>query len=171
MGALDRKGWILFGGTVAMVVIFGASLVIFPQTGVVTYCTAGFETCITNSRSSPWRVLDKPCPAGQSLRFTRPAVFVEVSRCYSLAVQGFSAPLTVRKDTQAMDDEPTTLTFADWVIFEADRIVGMGLRAPQEHRADYMRVQIQVALRRVADHGRAGLSDEDPLLEPWKTST
>jgi hypothetical protein len=96
MGPLDHKGWIIFGGTVATVVVFGVGVsgVMFPQTGV-TYCTAGLETCITQSRSSPWRVLEKPCPAGQSLRFTRPAVFVWASRCHSIVVPGYSAPLDV----------------------------------------------------------------------------
>jgi hypothetical protein len=69
-----------------------------------------------------------------------------------------------------MDDKRTTLTFADWVTFEADRIVGLGFRAPPEHRADYVRVQIQAALGRAVAHGRAGLSDDDPLFEPWKAS-
>lgn len=94
MGALDRKGWIVFGGTVAMVILFGVSAVMFPQGGV-TYCTAGFETCITSSRGSSWHVVKPPCPAGQSLRFTRPVVFVGVSRCHAILVPGFSAPLDV----------------------------------------------------------------------------
>ena len=53
-------------------------------------------------------------------------------------------------------------TFAEWIDFEAVRIVRMGLLAPQEHQADYMRVQIRVALRKAVAHGRDGLSDEHP---------
>ena len=94
MGALHHKGWIIFGGTVALVVAFGLMPVVFPMTGV-TYCTAAFEICIAQSRSSPWRVVETPCPAGHSLQFVRPVVLVGVSRCHSIAVQGFSAPLDV----------------------------------------------------------------------------
>jgi hypothetical protein len=68
-----------------------------------------------------------------------------------------------------MDEKPTT--FAEWIIFEADRIVGMGLRVPEEHQADYMRVQIQAALRKAVTHGRDGLSDEDPPRAVRKAST
>ncbi len=54
------------------------------------------------------------------------------------------------------------MTFAEWINFEADRIVSMGLRVPHEHQADYMRVQIVAALRKALAHGRDGLSDDDP---------
>lgn len=39
-----------------------------------------------------------------------------------------------------MSEKP--LTFSEWINFEADRIVSMGCTSPQEHQADYMRVQI-----------------------------
>ena len=90
----NGAGWIIFGGTVAMLLMFAASGVMLPITNV-TYCTAGFDTCITRSRSQPWHVLETPCPAGQSLRFVRPVVFVGVSRCHSIRVSAFSAPLSV----------------------------------------------------------------------------
>jgi len=54
------------------------------------------------------------------------------------------------------------LIFSEWIKFEAARIVGMGLKAPQEHQADYMIVQIEAALRKATLHGRDGLSDQDP---------
>ena len=54
------------------------------------------------------------------------------------------------------------MTFTEWINFEADRIVSMGLRLPQEHQADYMRIQIVGALRKALAHGRDGLSDDDP---------
>lgn len=65
----------------------------------------------------------------------------------------------------AMDD--TSLTFSEWISFEAERIVRMGLAAPVEHRADYMRVQIEAALRKASDHFRDGLTDEDPPRSTW----
>jgi hypothetical protein len=53
------------------------------------------------------------------------------------------------------------MTFADWIDFEATRIVSMGLRLPEEHRADYIKVQIQAALKKAFDHGRDGLTETD----------
>jgi len=54
------------------------------------------------------------------------------------------------------------LTFAQWLSFEANRIVEVGLLAPEDFRADYMRVQIEAALRKAAAHYRDGLGPEDP---------
>jgi hypothetical protein len=67
-----------------------------------------------------------------------------------------------------MDEKP--MSFAEWINFEADRIVQMGLLAPQEHQADYMRIQIRAALRKAVAHGRDGLSDKDPPRAIWKIS-
>jgi hypothetical protein len=53
------------------------------------------------------------------------------------------------------------MTFADWIDFEATRIVSMGLRLPEEHRADYIKVQIQAALKKAFGHGRDGLTETD----------
>ncbi len=52
-------------------------------------------------------------------------------------------------------------TFAEWIPFEADRIVRMGLSAAAEHQADYMRVQIEAALKKSFAHGRDQLSVDD----------
>jgi hypothetical protein len=64
-----------------------------------------------------------------------------------------------------MNEKP--MSFAQWITFEAERIVRMGLLAPQEHQADYMRIQIQIALRKALAHGRDGLSDDDPPRAIW----
>jgi len=53
------------------------------------------------------------------------------------------------------------MTFADWIDFEATRIVNMGLRLPEEDRADYIKVQIQAALKKAFGHGRDGLTETD----------
>ena len=53
------------------------------------------------------------------------------------------------------------MTFADWIDFEATRIVSMGLRLQEEHRADYIKVQIQAALKKAFGHGRDGLTETD----------
>jgi len=59
------------------------------------------------------------------------------------------------------------LTFAEWIPFEAERIVRMGLLAPEEHRASYMRIQIEAALAKAAAHFRDGLTNADPPRTIW----
>jgi hypothetical protein len=54
------------------------------------------------------------------------------------------------------------MTFAEWIDFETDRIVHMGALVSEEHRTDYMRAQIQGALKKAYAHGRDGLSERDP---------
>jgi len=53
------------------------------------------------------------------------------------------------------------MNFSEWIEFEARRIVSMGLALPQEHRADYMRIQIEGALHKAFAHGRDGLTETD----------
>jgi hypothetical protein len=48
------------------------------------------------------------------------------------------------------------MTFAEWINFEAERIVHMGALVAEENRADYMVVQIQAALKKAYAHGRDG---------------
>jgi hypothetical protein len=94
MSSLDRQGWIVFGASIALVLLLGVMSVLFPQQGVI-YCTEGFGTCTINrSRSDPWRVLVTPCPAGQLLRFVSLGG-MQIRRCHSILVSGFSAPLSV----------------------------------------------------------------------------
>jgi hypothetical protein len=54
------------------------------------------------------------------------------------------------------------MDFSDWIKFEAERIIRMGSLTSEEHRADYMRVQIEAALRKAFAHGRDGLTETDP---------
>jgi hypothetical protein len=53
------------------------------------------------------------------------------------------------------------MNFSEWIEFEASPIVSMGLKLPEEHRADYISVQIKGALRKAFAHGRNGLSEKD----------
>ena len=53
------------------------------------------------------------------------------------------------------------MDFSEWIKFEADRIIRMGAVVPEEHRADYMRIQIEGALRKSFAHGRDGLTETD----------
>jgi hypothetical protein len=89
-----KIGWIIFGGMVCMPLLIAVSTVLLPMANV-TYCTTGFETCIASNRGQAWHVVDTPCPGGQSLQFVQPVLFVGVSRCHSITVSGFSAPLNV----------------------------------------------------------------------------
>jgi hypothetical protein len=56
-----------------------------------------------------------------------------------------------------------TLTFAQWLEHRADRLVDLGLAAPEEHRADYMRVQARILARDAVEFARFGLADDDPM--------
>src|SRR5215831_7967220 len=87
-----RHAWLLFGGQVAMVLLFAVGSLTSPQTER-TYCTAGFDTCIMQGRSIPWHVVNTPCSAGHSLQFV--SVGVTGVRCHSIRVRGFSTPLDV----------------------------------------------------------------------------
>jgi len=67
MSREDRLGWIVFGGSVALVLVFGAGALMFPVSGTI-YCTEDFGSCFTLDRFG-WRLQEKPCAAGESLRF------------------------------------------------------------------------------------------------------
>jgi hypothetical protein len=55
------------------------------------------------------------------------------------------------------------LTFAQWLEHRADRLVELGLAAPEDARADYMRVQARSLARDAVRFSRMGLADEDPM--------
>lgn len=56
-------------------------------------------------------------------------------------------------------------TFAEWEQATIERIVAMGLAAPIEHRADYLHLQIGLAIQKALRHGRSGRGDHDPVAE------
>jgi hypothetical protein len=89
-----KARWIIVGGMVGLPLLFAVSSVMLPMANV-TYCTAGFETCITSNRGQAWHVVETPCPGRQSPQFVQPKHFVGVSRCHSITVSGFSTPLNV----------------------------------------------------------------------------
>ncbi|HKD23562.1 MAG TPA: hypothetical protein VKB71_16210 [Rhizomicrobium sp.] len=55
-------------------------------------------------------------------------------------------------------------TYSEWLENTVEKIVRMGLSAPEEHRADYLRVQIRDALLHSLEHGRSGRSNDDPVV-------
>ncbi|HEY6815580.1 MAG TPA: hypothetical protein VI168_08580 [Croceibacterium sp.] len=60
----------------------------------------------------------------------------------------------------APDGSPT---LAQWLQRRADRRVELDLAAPEEHRADYMRVQARSLAREAVLFARRGLAADDPM--------
>jgi hypothetical protein len=59
--------------------------------------------------------------------------------------------------------DPHYWTFKEWQAETVNKIVTQGLSASEEHREDYLRVQIEAAIRQALRHGRSGRSDNDPV--------
>jgi hypothetical protein len=53
------------------------------------------------------------------------------------------------------------MNFDEWIDYEASRILRVGNSVSEEHRQDYMKVQITAALRKAYAHGRDGLDTHD----------
>jgi hypothetical protein len=53
------------------------------------------------------------------------------------------------------------MNFKEWIVFEAERIIRMGSVTPEQHRTDYMKVQIEAPLGKAFAHGRDGLGETD----------
>ncbi len=56
-------------------------------------------------------------------------------------------------------------TFAQWRAHRVERFVYLALAAPEEHRADYMRVQAKSLADDALKFSRAGFQDDD-LMPP-----
>jgi len=54
-------------------------------------------------------------------------------------------------------------TYDEWAAHTVEKIVSMGLPLPEEHRADYLRLQISLALNQALRHGRSGRSNDEPV--------
>ena len=57
----------------------------------------------------------------------------------------------------------TYWTFREWKHHTIEKILGMGLAVPEEHRADYLRLQVDLAIEQALRHGRSGLGDDEPV--------
>ncbi len=55
-------------------------------------------------------------------------------------------------------------TYEQWVEQTVDKIVHVGLTTPEEDRADWLRLQIGLAIGQALRHGRSGRSDSDPVI-------
>lgn len=55
-------------------------------------------------------------------------------------------------------------TYAEWLERTIDKIAVRGALAPVEHREDWLRIQVRLALRQALAHGRSGLGNNDPVV-------
>ena len=59
------------------------------------------------------------------------------------------------------------LTYSEWLDYTVNKIVTLGLSAPEQDRDAYLRVQIKAAILQSLAHGRSGSSDDDPVVLEW----
>jgi hypothetical protein len=55
-------------------------------------------------------------------------------------------------------------TYREWAHHTVEKIVTMGLALPEEHRADYFRIQIASAIAQSLEHGRSRRGDDDVVV-------
>jgi hypothetical protein len=56
-------------------------------------------------------------------------------------------------------------TYRQWADYEPDRITELGLAAPPEHRADWFKVQIRLAIAKALRHGQSGRAEDDEVVD------
>ena len=54
-------------------------------------------------------------------------------------------------------------SYTEWEDVTVAKIVRRGLSVPDDVRADYLTVQIRLAIKQALRHGRSGRSDDDPV--------
>ncbi|NMN89130.1 MULTISPECIES: hypothetical protein [unclassified Novosphingobium] len=55
-------------------------------------------------------------------------------------------------------------TYQEWEDATVEKIATLGAVAPDEHRVDYLRVQVRSAIRQALRHGRSGLDDNEAVV-------
>ena len=55
-------------------------------------------------------------------------------------------------------------TYQQWEDATVEKIATLGAAAPEEHRVDYLRVQVRVAVRQALRHGRSGCAEDEPVV-------
>ncbi|RZF63495.1 hypothetical protein EWE75_15770 [Sphingomonas populi] len=55
-------------------------------------------------------------------------------------------------------------TYDEWAMNTVEKIVTLGLALPDDHRADWLRLQIGLAINHSLRHGRSGRGDDDPVV-------
>lgn len=55
-------------------------------------------------------------------------------------------------------------TYQQWEDVTVEKIATQGAAVTEEHRADYLRVQVRIAIRQALRHGRSGAADDEPVI-------
>jgi len=55
-------------------------------------------------------------------------------------------------------------TYEEWALNTVEKIVTAGLMLPEEHCADWLRLQIGLGLKHALRHGRSGRGDQDAVV-------
>ena len=55
-------------------------------------------------------------------------------------------------------------TYDEWAANTVEKIVSVALAVSEDHRGDWLRVQIELALAQALLHGRSGRSNSDPVV-------
>lgn len=55
-------------------------------------------------------------------------------------------------------------TYEQWEDATVEKIATLGAAVAEEHRADYLRVQVRAAIRQALRHGRSGLTDNESVV-------
>ncbi|RZF60541.1 hypothetical protein EWE75_22580 [Sphingomonas populi] len=55
-------------------------------------------------------------------------------------------------------------TYDEWAANTVEKIATLGFALPDEHRADWLRLQIGLAISHSLRHGRSGRGDDDPVV-------
>ena len=55
-------------------------------------------------------------------------------------------------------------TYQQWEDATVEKIAIQGEEVAEEHRADYLRVQVRIAIRQALRHGRSGAADDETVV-------
>jgi len=55
-------------------------------------------------------------------------------------------------------------TYQQWEDATVEKIATQSATVAEEHRADYLRVQVRAAIRQAVRHGRSGAADDEPVV-------
>jgi hypothetical protein len=70
----------------------------------------------------------------------------------------------VKSDLQSISMSAEHWSYTEWEHHTVEKIVIRAQAVPEEHRADYLRVQIGLAIKKALFHDRSGRTDDDPVV-------
>ena len=56
-------------------------------------------------------------------------------------------------------------TYLQWEDATVEKVAALGAATPEQHRADYLRVQVRSAIRQALRHGRSGRGDDEAVVD------